>query len=104
MSTKTVLKPGDIIEGYQVISEAPAGHVRGSRTRPIEGHLIAGSWSQAMWLFSQEKGWALARRWKNRETNVTEHADGKLEWRPLAARDEIIITPWPPAAEPEEEQ
>ena len=36
---------GQWLDGYQAVAQAPVEFIHGSRSRPIDGHLITGSWS-----------------------------------------------------------
>jgi hypothetical protein len=89
----TLLRIGQAVEGYLVVDQAPAALIRGSSTRAIEGHMIAGSWSEPWWLYSPDLGWAIAKRWKNRQTRTFGPGGTGVT---IASRDEIVIESWKP--------
>lgn len=90
------VQAGQWIDGYQVIDQAPVEFIRGSRSRPIDGHLITGSWSDPWWLYHPGRGWAVVRRWKNKDTEVHDRVDGRIRVTPFPARDELVVEPWTP--------
>lgn len=61
------MRLGDFIGPFQLQAQAPVEYVRGSRTREINGRLVKGSWSDPWWAYAPEYGFALIKRWKNRE-------------------------------------
>lgn len=90
------VQAGDWIEGYQALSQAPVEYIKGSRTRYIDGHCVIGSWSDPWWLYHPERGWAIVKRWKNRDTEVHDWRDGHVVVTPFPARNELITEPWTP--------
>ena len=69
------------------------------RTRPIEGHLISGSWSDPWWMARPGGGWAVSRRWKSAATSRSDYRDGKRITVTIPARDERVLVPWTGATE-----
>jgi hypothetical protein len=100
MTTCTAGRPalaaGQWLEGYQVQAQAPVSFIQGSRSRPIDGHLVPGAWSDPWWLFCPDRGWAVAKRWRNKERQAVDWSRGWEHSRrvTIAARDEVIVEPW----------
>jgi hypothetical protein len=88
------VQAGQWIDGYQAIAQAPVDFIRGSRSRPLDGHLIKGSWSDPWWLYCPVRGYAVVKRWKNKDTEVYDWADGHVRVTPFPARNELVIEPW----------
>lgn len=89
---------GDFIEGYQVVAQAPVEYIRGTRLRNIGGHAVKGSWSDPWWLYGPQ-GWAIVKRWKNKDTEVYDGWDpetNRMRSVPVAARNELVVFPWDP--------
>lgn len=82
------------MDGFQAVSPAPLEFIRGSRSRPLDGHLVAGSWSDPWWLYSPEGRWAVAKRWKNPDTKVFGWGNGHGTVTDFPARNELVVTPW----------
>jgi len=95
-----LVTPGQKVDGYTVIEQAPADLIRGSRTRALDGHLVTGSWAEPWWLYSREHGWALAKRWRSKRREITERqGDGTVKAIVIGARDELVIEAWPAPAQ-----
>jgi hypothetical protein len=90
------LQVGQMVEGYQVIDQAPVEHIYGSQQREFDGHLVTGRWSDPWWLYDPARGWAIARRWKSKETKVMiwTRIPEPCRQEIIPARDELVITPW----------
>src|SRR5690348_183181 len=84
-------RAGQWIGGYQAVSPAPLSYIQGSRSRPLGGHLITGSWSDPWWMYSSEHGWAVAKHWRNRATKVFGWSDGHSTMTEFPARDEVVL-------------
>lgn len=54
-------------DDYQLTDQAPLDFIRVSRTRTINRRMVQGSWSDPWWAWSHAHGWAIIRRWKNKE-------------------------------------
>ncbi len=91
----TGIQAGSWIDGYQAVSPAPVEYIQGDRTRSIDGHTVKGSWSDPWWMYDPDRGWAIARRWRNKAQRV-------FAWSPerhladFPAREEREVTPWTP--------
>jgi hypothetical protein len=109
MPRSGLLRPGDRIDGYEVVDRAPVDIMGRSRTREIGGHTVTGSWSDPCWAYDPARGWALTRRWRSKDAYgmVPVNADGSpaeaagrgVRWEPaitVPARDERVTVPWPP--------
>jgi hypothetical protein len=88
------VQAGQWIDGHQAIDRAPVEFIRGSRSRPLDGHLITGSWSDPWWLYCPVRGYAVVKRWKNKDTEVHDWTDGRVTVTPFPARNELVIEPW----------
>ncbi len=90
MTTKPGIQAGQWIDGYQAQAPAPLSYIQGSRTRPIGGHMVAGSWSDPWWMYSPStQGWAVARTWRNPARTIYSWADRRNADCP--ARDEVVV-------------
>jgi len=102
MATTASITAGQWLGGYQ--AQAPLSYISGSRSRPIDGHMISGAWSDPWWLYGgRERGWAVARTWRSRATKIRGWADGHTTVTDFPARDEIVLTALAdaPGVEPE---
>jgi hypothetical protein len=91
---------GTWVDGYQAIEQAPVEYIQGSRTRDIDGRSVRGSWSDPWWLYDRERGWALAKHWKNREQETRAWPGARATWVTIPARYEVVIEPWSPHCVP----
>lgn len=82
------MNAGDFIDGYQLTAQAPVEYIRCSRTREINGRLVVGSWSDPWWAYCPKRGWALVRRWKNKEYPATQWSES------VPATDTLVIESW----------
>ena len=93
----TDFRAGTWLDGYQAVSPAPIDLIKGDRHRYIDGKLVKGAWSDPWWMYDPARGWAIARRWRNKEQRVFSSEPGnpfKLVGFP--ARQEREVTPWTP--------
>lgn len=92
MNATQATRAGQWFGTYQAVSPAPLSYIQGSRSRPLDGHLVTGSWSDPWWLYGPGQGWAVARRWRNRDTHVmTGWQDHRAVYADFPARDEIVV-------------
>ncbi len=96
MTVSTDFQAGSWIDGYQAVSPAPVEFIKGERSRHIDGHYVKGAWSDPWWMYDPERGWAVSRRWKNKEQQVLQWADGRHQVAAFPAREEREVTPWAP--------
>jgi hypothetical protein len=103
MSTEAApeVQLGQWIDGYQVMSQAPVDFIQGTRRRLFGKHLVTGSWSDPWWLYDPERGWAIVKRWKNRDTEIHDWVGGRILVTPFPARNELIIESWEDPADVE---
>lgn len=96
MHTKTAgIQAGQWLGTYQAVSPALLSYIQGSRSRPIDGHLIPGSWSDPWWVYSPESGWAVAKTWRNPARKIFGWAGGHGTMTDFAAREEIVLEATP---------
>ncbi len=96
MTVSTDFQAGTWIDGYQAVSPAPVEFIKGERSRYIDGHYVKGAWSDPWWVYDPERGWAVARRWKNKAQQVLRWADGRHQVTAFPAREEREVAPWAP--------
>ena len=96
MTVSTDFQAGSWIDGYQAVSPAPVEFIKGERSRHIDGHHVKGAWSDPWWVYDPERGWAVSRRWKNKEQQVLQWTDGRHQVTAFPAREEREVTPWAP--------
>ena len=77
MATKTAeIRAGMWLEGYQAQAQAPVDFIRSERTRYLDvdgedhGVAVKGAWSDPWWLYSPERGWAIAKCWRSKTQDV----------------------------------
>ena len=80
------IKAGQVIDGYQVQAQAPLDYIKGERYRRVDGRNVKGAYADPWWAYDPARGWAVAKRWKNRE-QVT------IDWKPGAMRGERVEIP-----------
>ena len=94
--TAADIQAGTWIDGYQAVSPAPVDFIQGDRSRAIDGHMVKGSWSDPWWMYDPGRGWAVARRWRNKAQRVFAWSP-KMHLVDFPAREEREVAPWTPS-------
>jgi hypothetical protein len=84
---------GDWIDGYQVQERAPLDYIRGERRRVVGKRYVNGAWSDPWWVYCPDRGWAVAKKWRQPAQTAVDYADGEYRTVEIPAATERVLVP-----------